>query len=298
MGIVALTVLACSSESDPRTVPSTTAPDAAADAAIPDAASGGSTADGGPGDAGGAGPAPTPFVTGHRGGALEVPENTLAAFARAIGHGVNPEMDVRLSSDGHVVVIHDDTVDRTTDGSGAVASMTLAELQALDAGSHFAAQYAGEPIPTLDQVLAQFAATAPAGMILSIDTKVESDTMYDGLIDSLGAHDLLDRAFVEVSSPSIGDALQARPGGSAVRLAIWVGSDAQRFDEALGHAPLERVHCSATLAARADEAQGAGKTLHPGLINDESDWSVVSSHPIDGIISDAPVHLAEQVIPR
>lgn len=93
-------------------------------------------------------------VSGHRGASAELPENTLAAFRRALEHGAEGiELDVALSADGVAVVLHDTTVDRTTDGSGAVADLTLAELRALDAGD-------GEPVPTLDEVLALAAGRA------------------------------------------------------------------------------------------------------------------------------------------
>jgi glycerophosphoryl diester phosphodiesterase len=97
-----------------------------------------------------------PRVIGHRGAAARAPENTLAGFRKAAALGCSwVEFDVRLSADLHPVVIHDDTVDRTTDGSGAVGAMLLAELVKRDAG--------GEPIPTLAQALAQLAASALGG---------------------------------------------------------------------------------------------------------------------------------------
>ena len=103
-----------------------------------------------------------PQLVAHRGGAALAPENTIEAFASAVDRwGADMlELDVRLTRDGHVVVIHDATVDRTTDGSGPVSSMTLAELQELDAGHRFvdpsgAASFRnrGVRIPTLDEVL-------------------------------------------------------------------------------------------------------------------------------------------------
>src|SRR5262245_46332535 len=88
------------------------------------------------------------LVIAHRGASSYAPENTLAAFDLALQMGVRHiELDVHLSRDGHLVVIHDDTVDRTTNGSGPVVHYTLAELQALDAGSWFGAAFAGERIP-------------------------------------------------------------------------------------------------------------------------------------------------------
>lgn len=97
-----------------------------------------------------------PRVIAHRGGAELGPENTQAAFAVAAGMGVGFELDVTLASTGEVIVLHDDSVDRTTDGTGLASELSLSELQALDAGSWYGADFAGEPIPTLGQVLDRF----------------------------------------------------------------------------------------------------------------------------------------------
>lgn len=87
------------------------------------------------------------WVIGHRGAAGLAPENTLASFSQAVRLGVDAvELDVHVSADERLVVIHDERVDRTTDGNGQVAATTLAALRRLDAGD-------GERIPTLDQVL-------------------------------------------------------------------------------------------------------------------------------------------------
>lgn len=99
-------------------------------------------------------PAARPWVIAHRGVPAEAPENTLAGFARAIDHGADLiELDVCMSADGHAVVMHDDTVDRTTDGSGRVDTLTLAELRALDAGSWLSPDFTGERVPTLREAL-------------------------------------------------------------------------------------------------------------------------------------------------
>lgn len=96
-----------------------------------------------------------PWVIAHRGVPYEVPENTLAGFERAIQQGADwIELDVHQTADGQLVVIHDETVDRTTNGSGLVARKTLDELQALNAGSWMNDSFASERIPTLADVLA------------------------------------------------------------------------------------------------------------------------------------------------
>ena len=94
------------------------------------------------------------LITGHRGGGVLAPENTLAAIAKGFEVGADLfEVDIHLTSDGHAVILHDDTVDRTTNGAGSISSMTLAQVKSLDAGSWFGPQYAGEQIPTLTEAL-------------------------------------------------------------------------------------------------------------------------------------------------
>jgi glycerophosphoryl diester phosphodiesterase len=97
-----------------------------------------------------------PLIFGHRGASAYAPENTLAAFALAFDLGADGvELDVSVTRDGVPVVLHDDTVDRTTNGRGTVKDMTLEELKRLDAGERFRPKYRGERIPTLEEVLAE-----------------------------------------------------------------------------------------------------------------------------------------------
>src|SRR4030042_5766395 len=94
-----------------------------------------------------------PTIFAHRGSSVHAPENTLAAFKLAIDqHADGIELDTKLSADGQVVVMHDDTVDRTTNGTGRIKSLTLHELKRLDAGSKFDPSFHAERIPTLAEV--------------------------------------------------------------------------------------------------------------------------------------------------
>lgn len=98
----------------------------------------------------------TPRIIAHRGDSAAHPENTLAAFAAALEVGAElVELDVQLTRDGHVVVIHDPTVERTTNGRGAVGELTLVELRALSAGypAVFGDAFSGERVPTLAEAL-------------------------------------------------------------------------------------------------------------------------------------------------
>ena len=94
------------------------------------------------------------LVIAHRGASGHAPENTLAAFKKAVALGATfIETDLHLSRDAHFVAIHDATANRTTNGQGAVHDLTLAELRRLDAGSWFGSEFAGERIPILEELL-------------------------------------------------------------------------------------------------------------------------------------------------
>ncbi|NLL48594.1 MAG: glycerophosphodiester phosphodiesterase [Firmicutes bacterium] len=94
------------------------------------------------------------IVMAHRGYSSKAPENTMPAFELALEAGSGGiELDVHLTKDGKVVVIHDPTLERTTDGEGAVANFTLAELKELDAGSWYSSEFKGVQLPTLREVL-------------------------------------------------------------------------------------------------------------------------------------------------
>lgn len=95
-----------------------------------------------------------PWVVAHRGASGSAPENTLAAFRRAIHLGARfIETDLRLTRDGRLVAIHDELLDRTTTGRGPVGACTLEEIRSLDAGSWFGPEFAGERVPTIEEIL-------------------------------------------------------------------------------------------------------------------------------------------------
>jgi glycerophosphoryl diester phosphodiesterase len=137
---------------------------------------------------------PGPHVHAHQGGNHLWPDNTLYAFRNAHELDVDVlELDVHRSADGAVVVIHDDTVDRTTDGSGRVDALTLAELQALDAayrwrppgGDLDAFPYRGQgiAIPTLDEVFAAF-----PGRPINVELKADDDALIAATCELIRAH--------------------------------------------------------------------------------------------------------------
>jgi glycerophosphoryl diester phosphodiesterase len=95
-----------------------------------------------------------PRVIAHRGAKAASPENTLASIRQAVAEGASwVEFDVKLTSDGHPILMHDPTLERTTNGKGKVAETTLADIRALDAGGWFGTRFAGEKVPTLEEAL-------------------------------------------------------------------------------------------------------------------------------------------------
>jgi len=135
-----------------------------------------------------------PKIIAHRGSSGHAPENTLAAFQLALDQGSDGiELDVMLSQDRQLIVIHDDSVVRTTNGTGRVKDMTLDELQSLDAGD-------GERIPTLDEVFSRF------GGKLLINVELKNYTsIFDGLpvevARCIKAHQLEDDVLISSFNP-------------------------------------------------------------------------------------------------
>jgi len=137
-----------------------------------------------------------PLIIGHRGAGADAPENTLAAFALALEQNADGiEFDVQLSADGVPVIIHDDTVDRTCNGTGRVTEMTLAELQALTIENEHA-------IPTLDEVFE----TLGRRTLYNIELKVlgvNDGGLAAAVADRIEGHGLGDRVIVSCFSPFV-----------------------------------------------------------------------------------------------
>ena len=96
---------------------------------------------------------PRPIIFAHRGDLAHAPENTLPSFQQALHKGADGvELDAKLTADGHVIVIHDATLDRTTDGTGRVAAFTLEAIRKLDAGKWFDEKFTGTKVPLLEEV--------------------------------------------------------------------------------------------------------------------------------------------------
>jgi glycerophosphoryl diester phosphodiesterase len=137
-----------------------------------------------------------PTIVGHRGASGLAPENTLAAFQAAADLKIDGvEFDVQRTTDGHLIVFHDDELDRTTDGQGAVYDRTLAEIKVLDAGVKFDPRFRGERIPTLEET---FELLRPTNLLLFVELKDpwRFPGMEQEVADLIRRYNLVDRAQV------------------------------------------------------------------------------------------------------
>lgn len=162
-----------------------------------------------------------PLILAHRGASAYAPENTLAAFrlARELGaDGI--ELDVQLTKDKVPVIIHDDRVDRTTDGKGRVCDLTVAEIARLDAGSWKTEDYRGEPVPTLAQVFDALADWLnPVGRarpcLINVELKTElllTDGLERQVLNTIARYGIQDRVLLSSFSPlSLARAKQINP---------------------------------------------------------------------------------------
>ena len=150
------------------------------------------------------------FVAAHRGWKKKYPENTMIAFRKAVELGVDQlETDIHMSKDGELVIMHDATVDRTTDAVGEVKNFTLAELKAMDAGSHLGEEFKGEKIPTLREFFEEFAPVE--GMTFDIEFKVYptegqedwSRQATDKIIAMIEEFELADRVVLNSWHPTV-----------------------------------------------------------------------------------------------
>jgi glycerophosphoryl diester phosphodiesterase len=144
---------------------------------------------------------PRPAIFAHRGASAHAPENTLAAFQLALHQGADGiELDAQLTADGQVVVFHDQEVSRTTQGKGRVRDLKLSQLKMLDAGSHFDIAFQGEPVPSLDEVLA----TLGQRTFINIELKNYStilDRLPEKVVELIKFYNLTQRVLISSFNP-------------------------------------------------------------------------------------------------
>ncbi len=136
-------------------------------------------------------------IIAHRGYSAVYPENTLLAFRKAYEAGAyGIELDARLTTDNVVIVMHDSSVDRTTNGSGEVSAMTYAEIQKLDAGIHKGIAFENEPVPTLEAVLQELGGKLKINIELANYETKGQDKLVDAVIELVADLELKDSVFL------------------------------------------------------------------------------------------------------
>lgn len=235
-----------------------------------------------------------PPVVAHRGLLKHAPENTLANFRACLELRLGFEFDVERTKDGELVCIHDDTVNRTTNGTGKVADKTLAEIRQLDAGSWFDPQFAGEKVPTIDEVLALVAEYRDREVLIAVDLKAAG--VEKELVQLAEKHDVLHRLLFigrTISDAQVRERLKA---ANAKAQTAAVANNAEEFAQALAAADADWVYfrylppqsqMDAVRSAR-KRAFIAGVTVS-GHVPDN--WQQANKVGIDSILTDYPLEL-------
>jgi glycerophosphoryl diester phosphodiesterase len=245
---------------------------------------------------------PRPRLFAHRGASGTAPENTLEAFAEGLAAGADRlELDVHTTADGEIVVFHDDTLERTTNGAGLLRDRTLAELRKLDAGynfldesGRFAWRGKGVRIATLAEVLEEF-----PGVPLNVELKYDDGKEAEAFFDVVDAHDARDRVLAAAFEDHIIQRLRHVGGNivsslSAAEVAQFVGAcltDSLDGYVAPGQAlqvPPRHEDIEIVTPAFLECAHRFGMEVHVWTINDEAEMERLLDLGVDGLMSDFP----------
>lgn len=230
-----------------------------------------------------------PVFIGHRGARFEAPENTLPGFRYAIGLGIEAlEFDVHLTKDQQLAIIHDDTVDRTTNGTGNVADLTLAEIQSLDARSIFPDWPEPCFVPTLDQVLETVSAVPDLFIEIKRDIPERIAIVLPAVIEAVEAHNLTDQVTLTSFDPEIIRQMQQlRPAIRRAYIGSW--NDPAMLDRAeeLGCVEIDAQMPQADHAIVA-EAKARGWRVGVWPCNSDEALEMAISFDPDLICTDEP----------
>ena len=232
----------------------------------------------------------TPEIWAHRGASDRAPENTLPAFELAIGLGADGiELDVQRTADGHLVVCHDETVDRTSDGHGAIVDLTVNELRRLDF-SGGKEGFAGTRIPLLAEVLALM---RPTNLLVNVELK-DSEEPYPGMAaQALAlAAELGMSERILWSSFNHGTLTAIRDADPAARTGVLTAEPLVDIDEYAHRLGATDVHpYFRTLLLTPDAVErchAAGLRVNVWTIDDRDELADMAERGVDAVISDVP----------
>ena len=245
-----------------------------------------------------------PVVLAHRGLRRWAPENTLPAFAAAIEVGLSFELDVYQTSDQGLAVIHDEAVDRTTDGTGDVTQMAMADVRKLDAGRWFHPIFAGLKVPTLDEVLQLILQRQSTPVTVGLDVKIGQPGIEKNIAATVEKYNLVDQ--VIALNKSSDSRLLTREANNEMKTSARVPGwsyDKEQFDILLSDPTAD---CLWTVdfipsATEVERAHRAGKQVWlclnsdiPENIDDDrpdtsGEWAEAQANGMDGICTDRPL---------
>ncbi|MFJ7952583.1 glycerophosphodiester phosphodiesterase [Lysinibacillus sp. NPDC096418] len=235
-------------------------------------------------------------IFAHRGVSEHYPENTGAAFYAASKLPIaGIELDVHLSADGELVVIHDETIDRTSNGEGYVKDFSLQQLRAYDYGSWFSKEFTGENIPTLGEVLELFVGTAH---LINIELKTDVFP-YEGIeslvIKEVAKHQMTERVIISsFNHESLQIVKQIAPYIETAALFAEILTD---FTTYTSQIPANAIHVSLPAAARKSvrTALEEGATIRVYTVNDIEYVKPLQQLGVHAIFTDDPVKIAEKL---
>lgn len=249
-------------------------------------------------------PGGRPFVAAHRGLSAAAPENTLAAFRLALEAGVDMlELDVHLTRDDRVAVIHDRTLQRTTTGNGPVRSYTSAEISALDAGSWFDPRFASARVPLLEEVIA----LAAGRCWLNVELKSHRfhreppEPYAHRVVDVVRTHNAIDRVIFSSFDAELVRAIRRVAPGAATGVLYNWHRDILRMPSAIAaRCGASAFICSWTelTKRRLDDAKDAGLAVAVYTVNDPEEALRQADRGVDLLISDAPDRILKALSAR
>jgi glycerophosphoryl diester phosphodiesterase len=236
---------------------------------------------------------PRPIILAHRGDSAHAPENTIPSFQQALQKGADGvELDAKLTVDGHVIVIHDSTLDRTTDGKGRVESSTLEAIRKLDAGQWFDDKFKGAKIPLLEEVFE----TMGKHKIINIELKLTSHSdSRDGLVakvcELINRHNnheqILFSSFFPSSLRTAQQFLPEIPRG-LLTMPGFLGLWARSFGFMFGEYQALHPHISSTSREQMQRAHRLKRRVHVWTVNAPEEIKQLKEWGADGIITDDP----------